>query len=354
MPFNRSSLTDLVQRVENDVISRLGTGTPTRAAASRVLARAMAGAVHELYGYLDFISRQVIPDTAEGEYLEGWAATFGVTRTAATFAAGDVTFTGTDGSTIPTGTAVQLADGTEYTTTADGVIASGTADVSVSAGTAGAAGNVEAGVTVTLTSPVAGVDATGTVVSITGGADVESDEDLLARLLARIQTPPRGGSAADYENWALEVAGVTRAFVFPLRYGTGTVGVTFVRDDDANLIPDAAEVQAVQDYINERRPVTADVTVFAPVPVEIDLTIKLQPNTAEVQAAVTAELEDVIFRTSEPDGFVYVSKLDEAISIAEGENDHEITVTTPAAVNGRIVAAEGELLVAGTFTFEDF
>ena len=354
MPFNRSSLTDLIQRVESDVISRLGTGTPTRAAASRVLSRAMAGAVHELYGYVDFISRQVIPETAEGEYLEAWATTFGVTRKAATFAAGDVIFTGADASTIPTGTALQLPDGTEYTTTADGVIAAGVATVPVTVGPAGSAGNVENGVTLTLTSPVAGVDGTATVDAITGGADVETDEALLARLLARIQTPPRGGSAADYKNWALEVEGVTRAFVFPLRYGAGTVGVTFVRDGDADLVPDAGEVQAVQDYIEARRPVTADVTVFAPVPVEIDLTIKLQPNTAAVRAAVTAEIEDAILRTSEPDGFVFVSKLDEAASIADGEDDHEITAITPAPTNGRILAGTDGLLVAGTITFEDF
>lgn len=357
MAFDRPTLTEIIDRITADFVSRLNlTGALLRNSVVRVLSRVYAGAVHGLYGYLDFLSRQLIPDTAEDEYLQAWADTWGISRQPATYASGPVVFTGTDSSVIPAGSVLQASDGSEYETQADATITGGTVTATVEAQAAGAAGNLSAGVTLSLVSPISGVDNSATVDTggITGGTDIESDESLRARLLARIQQPPQGGAAHDYENWALEVVGVTRAFVFPLRYGLGTVGVTFVLDGEASIIPDAGKVAEVQDYIDERRPVTADVTVFAPVEVQLDMTIKLEPNTAAVQAAVTAEIADLIRRESEPDGFLYVSQLDEAISIAQGEIDHEIVSTSPAEASGRIQAGTDGLITLGTLTFQSF
>jgi uncharacterized phage protein gp47/JayE len=81
---------------------------------------------------------------------------------------------------------------------------------------------------------------------VADGSDEESTDELRARLLARLQNPPHGGNATDYEAWAKEVSGVTRAWSYPLELGAGTVTVRFVRDDDASPIPDAGEVAAVQ------------------------------------------------------------------------------------------------------------
>ena len=58
---------------------------------------------------------------------------------------------------------------------------------------------------------------------IGGGADVESDEDLRARVLFRKRNPPHSGSKSDYIAWALEVPGVTRAFVSPFKTQDGQI-----------------------------------------------------------------------------------------------------------------------------------
>ena len=47
-------------------------------------------------------------------------------------------------------------------------------------------------------------------------------------------------------------------------------------------IPFAADVTAVQTYIDARRPVTADVTVAAPVAVPLDFTISYPPGLCSV------------------------------------------------------------------------
>ena len=347
MPFSRPSLEDLILRTEAEITSRLPTqGKLLPRSVLAAIARATAGLSHELHGFLAHIARQVIPDTAETEALDRWASVFGLQRLAAAFSIGSIDFTGSNGSAIPAGTTLRRADGVEFTTDALGTIAGGTATVAVTAVLAGSEGDTLAGVTLTLVAPVAGIDSEATVAAggLGGGADRESDDALRVRLRERIQDPPQGGAAADYVLWAKTVPGVSRVWVFPVHFGLGTVGITFARDADLDgPIPDAGEVTAVQTAIDALRPVTADAQVFAPAAVDLDPSVQLEPNTAEVQAQVTAALEDLILREAVPGGTLEISKIQEAISTAPGEVDHVLLV--PAA---NVVYDEAELGTIGT------
>ena len=353
MAWQRPTLSTLITRVQADLTSRIdGITTILRRSVLGVLARVLAGACHEIYGYLAWLSRQILPDTAEAEYLARWSQIWGVTRIAATYATGTVTFAGEDGSIIPAGAELQRRDEVTYATDEAAVISGGTAIVAVTASDPGSDSNTEAGASLTLASTISGVVSTATVATaLTGGSDKETDSSLRARLLTRIQEPPHGGADFDYTSWALEVSGVTRAWSYPLWLGLGTVGVCFVRDDDDDIIPDATEIAAVQDYIDSVRPVTADVTVFAPTAVPLDFEITLTPNTAAVQAAVQAELEDLLRREAEPEdgsgsGTILISHIREAISIAAGETDH--VLTSPVA---NVTHNTGEMATMGTITW---
>ncbi|MHB1053466.1 MAG: baseplate J/gp47 family protein [Thiobacillus sp.] len=349
MAFTRPTLTQLIERAQADIETRLPGSQPRlRHTLLGTLARVHPGANHGLYGYLDWIARQVLPDTADAEILERWASIWGVTRKAASFAAGPVTLTGTTGAVVPAGTVLQAATGQEFETDAEVTLAAGTATAQVTALSAGQAGNLVASAKLNLISPIAGVNAQATVASggLVGGADTETDDALRARLLARIQTPPHGGAKTDYVAWALEVAGVTRAWVYPGELGLGTVTVRFVRDNDASIIPDAAEVQAVLDHIDTLRPVTAGLTVVAPVAVPLNLTIALTPNTSTVQAAVLAEIKDLLVRAAEPGGTILISHIREAISLAAGETNHVLTV--PSADVAHTV---GQIATMGIITW---
>lgn len=350
MPFARPTLAELIERAIGDVETRLpGTDARLRRSNLNVLARVHAGAVHGLYGNLDFIARQVFPDSAEAEFLERWSGVWGVSRKAAAAAKGNVTFTGSDGIVVLSGSLLVRGDGAEFTTDAEVTIAAGSALAAVTAEAPGAAGNSDAATPLTLSTPVAGANGVATVAAggLAGGADVESDDELRARLIERIQQSPHGGAGFDYVTWAKEVAGVTRAWVYPAELGLGTVTVRFVRDDDASLIPDAGELTAVQDYIDARRPVTAQVSVVAPVAVPLDLTFTtLVPNTAAVQAAIEAELRDLLRREAEPGATLLLSHIREAISIAAGEDNFVLSV--PAADVGH---ATGEIATFGVITW---
>lgn len=349
MSFNRPTLSDIIERARADYEARLpGADSRLRRSFLDVLARVQSGAVGNLYGYLDFIARQILPDTAEAEYLARHASVWGLGRKAATAAAGTADATGTNGVTVPAGTVLARVDGARFLVTADATIAAGTAALALEAEEAGPDGNTDAGRNLTFVSPIAGVQASAVVAAggLAGGAVEESDADLLARLLQRIRNQPQGGAAADYERWALEVDEVTRAWVYPLYLGEGTVGVTFVMDGRVDNIPLAGDVTAVQDHIDVLRPVTAAVTVFAPIPYDVDMLISVAPSTAEVKAAVEAELADLFTRDSVPGGTLYLSRIREAISLAAGEDNHILHLPS-----NDIVSPAGNLARLGTVTW---
>lgn len=351
MPFARPSLTEIIDRVIADISNRI-TGVDSavmRRSLLGILGRAEGGVAHLLYGYIDWVANQVMPDTAETEFLERWAAIWNIQRKPADFAVGSMTFTVSAGSIIPTGTVIQRQDGIQYTALADSSVVGSVATVSVQALVAGEAGNLVAGSRVTLLSPIAGVQSSGTVAAggIHSGADVESDDRLRARLLERIQNPPQGGSAADYVQWGLEVPGVTRVWVYPMQMGPGTVTVLFVTDDDPDgIIPSPEKVDEVHAHIDEKRPVTAELFTIAPVADPLNPSIAIRPNTPAVQAAVIAELQDFITRDSVPAGTTLISRLREAVSIAAGEENNSFISPT-----ADVTHATGYIATLGTVTF---
>lgn len=353
MPLARPTLAELVQRSETELATRLGLGALLERSVLKVLARVWGGGLHGLYGYLEWVSRQVVPLTADAEVLDRWGQLFGLPRRAAARASGNVTFTGTSGVAVPLGTIVQRADGRRFTTTAGGTIAAGTLTLAVEAELAGLAGNTAAATTLALAAPLAGVTA---VVAATGGLvnglDAETDQEYRDRLQAFVSARPQGGSAADYEAWAREIAGVTRVFVLENGLGLGTVLVLFTVDDDpAGPIPSAGKVAEVQARLTDetRRdsaPVCAQVTTQAPVAQAVPVTVQLTPNTLPVQEAVTDALEGMLRREGRPGGTIRREKFIEAIATAAGEQDHVLTV--PA---GDVVVGAASVPTLGVVTF---
>jgi len=358
MAFTRPDLQSIVDRVKGDIRTSLGLTAILRRSTEDAFAKAIAGASHVLHGHMRFISKQIFPDQAEVEFLERWASIYAIQRKAATFATLTITGTGVDTTVIPAGTAYKRDDGLTYTTDAETTIAAGVFSVNVTADTSGTGSNIDDGESVTLVSPLSGVNS-GALISatVTEGEDVESDASLRDRVLARIRTPPSGGTVTDYIAYARSVAGVTRAWVLPGHLGEGTVGVSFVEDGEDPIIPSAAKVIEVQAAVNESKPVTAEATVFAPNPNVVDMTINISPNTQAVRDAITAELEDLFSREGQVSGAfkdldstytggLSLSKITEAISISEGEENHDLIAPT-----GNIVTAVGSIITLGTITF---
>lgn len=359
MPLDRPSLSALITRIGGDLRGRLEvTGPLLRRVMADVVSAVFAGGVHELYGFLDWLSRQIFGDTAERELLLRMAAIYGIVPAPATFATGNVTATGTNGSPILAGTIIRLDAVTAYRVVTGQTISSGTATLPVVAVLAGAAGNLVAGAGVNFESTVAGVTTAAVVAAggITGGDDGDSGdagtERVRTRYLLRLQEPPAGGRDADYIGWALLVAGVTRAFVYRNENGLGTVVVRFVRDNDVgSIFPDSGEVAAVQASIDANRPITAAATAVAPTSLAVAFTIHVVPDTADTRAAIAAELTDLFARTAEPGdgvarGTVLISQIRGAVADSSGVTDN--TITVPSA---NVVPGLGQLPVLGVITW---
>lgn len=348
MPYSRPSLAALIAQAQQDFAARSAIDDPLRRADVAVHARVAAGAVHGLYGAAEWYARQILPDTADAEYLDRWASIWlDVPRKAAAPATGVATFTVQAGAVIPVGVELRALDGVVYVTTsaASGVAPTFTAPIEAVDG--GAAGNRSAGQALQLVSPVSGVQASATAGELSGGADAEGDDELRVRVLNAIRRPAQGGSKADYVAWALEVPGVTRAWCYPGELGPRSVVVRVVRDNDVSIVPDAAELASVLAHIDSVRPVTDDVSVVAPVLMPVPMTISgLSPNTSVVQSAVERELRDLFDREGAPGGVILLSHIRAAISSAAGEDDY--TLVSPVA---NVVAGTGQMPVMGSITW---
>ncbi len=328
MTFPRPTLPEIRDRVLVD----LGPAAALRRSPERALGTALSAEAHLLHGHLAWAARQANPRDCDADQLGAWATTFGVPRKQPTKATGEATFSGTDGTSLPTSTTMQLSDGTRFVVTTGGTVASGTVTVDIEAETAGEDGNCDAGATIRLTTPITGIESDGEVdAEISDGTDLEELETWRARVLARLENPPTGGGTGDYEAWILATPTVSVAtpYVYPGLNGPGTVGLSFtVTGDDP--IPDLAQVSDVQAYVDARRPVDMlGCTVFAPIAQPVTYSIQLAPNDATVQAAVIAALKDLHRREAEPGGTLLLSHIREAISSAVGETDH--VLVSPAA-----------------------
>ncbi|WP_454908376.1 baseplate J/gp47 family protein [Variovorax gossypii] len=331
MPFNRPTLPELIDQGAAEYESRLpGLLVRVRRSLVGVLNRVVSGALSALYQYAEYLNRQAWPDTCDVEYLDGHGARWRVPRNAAESATGSVAFSGANDKVIPAGTQVGRTDGWLYVTTADVTIVLGAALAPVRSVLPGQAGNATVDLSLSLTSPIAGVNAVATAsTALAGGADTEDHEPYRARILARIRKPPQGGAGFDYVAWAKQIAGVTRVWTYPDEQGRGTVVVRFLRDLDASPIPDAGEVATVQAHLQNVRPVTARVYAVAPVAAPIPWQIRVVPDTPAVRAAVEAELAAMLRRDAVPGGTILWSHANEAVSIAPGEFDH--LLVAPAA-----------------------
>ncbi|SEJ21786.1 Uncharacterized phage protein gp47/JayE [Azotobacter beijerinckii] len=374
MPYARPALSDLRAQVAADITAGLPTADGLlRFSNLSILGTSLAGLAHLQYGFLDWIAKQACPYTSTEEFLEAWAALKKVYRKTATAASGQVTFLGaTPGALIDAGTEIVRSDSMAFHAVETSTVAGdGSIVVAVAADSPGEAGNTPAGSLMTLGSAITGIPSSGAVTTaITGGADQELDQDLFKRMLEAYQKPPNGGSKSDYEAWALEIPGVTRAWCNPNGFGAGTV-VVYIMLDDANAdysgFPQgtngisasdnrvtsgnlaAGDQLAVADGIFSEQPVTAMVYVCGPIPLPVNFTISgLSGASSATRAAIASAIREVLNEYGEPlnGSIVPLSAIESAIAAISGTAGFVITAPTDNLAN-----TLGYLPILGTVTY---
>ena len=238
------------------------------------------------------------------------------------------------------------------------VMAYNSAVLAVAAITFGEDENQDLDIALKFESPIAGIDDVVNVDAngLGGGDDQELDAALRTRMLERIQQPIAHFNVSEIVSISKTVPGVTRVFVFEITPSVGQVTVYFMRDNDATPLPDGAEVAAVKAVLETIRPANTDpddVIVLAPTALTVDFVFTdLQPNTAAMKAAVTANLEQFFQEDTEVgvniDSDAYRSVIFNSIDPDSGASVTTFTLTNPA---GDIAIGLGEIGLLGDITF---
>lgn len=326
MPQSTPPFESIRDAILRDIRNQLPDADVGADSDNYVRAAGVGAAIEGIYQHQGWLYRQIFPDTADTEALELHAGDRGLSPKPAAVASGAARITGTAGAVVSVGTQLRHPNGTLLIALAEAVISpDGSATIRVAAQLAGSTGNGLIG-QVTLTSPPIGVDTSAELVeALAGGAERESGAELLDRLLDLMRRPPAGGNRHDYQRWAREVPGVTAAYVYPLRRGLGTVDVVIV---SATGLPSVELIAQVQQYIDERRPVTAwDCLVFGPTLITVNITAKVKLISGYaldgVQDAASPQLAAALEPLA-PGETLYRSHLEAVISGLAGVVDREL------------------------------
>ena len=291
-------------------------------------ANATGASIEGLYEHQKWIYKQIFPDTADADILETKHANpRGIFLKSASRSTGTIRFTGIVGASVPIGTEIRNVIGLSFVTTVAGVIGSGgSVDIAAQAMLTGLSGNQNPGDALTLTSAPNGIQSQVLIVSMTGGTDVETPESLLARVLFDMRMPPAGGAQHDYYKWAMEVSGVTDAYVFVQRRVINGVDVVI---ETSGGLPSAQLISDVTAYINSVRPPAVDLLVIAPTLVSVNITGTLVLSGVTLSDALIG-IESVLqayFASLQVGDVVRRVKLESLITSVKGVLD--VTLTSP-------------------------
>lgn len=194
------------------------------------------------------------------DYLDARVGEFGVYRKQGTKSVGELTAIGEEGVYIPNGT-ILVSNGLQYVVLNDVVLP--TEDkVVIEASEIGYKYNLSIDNTFTPLEEIRGLNSITLTRDMTGGSDIETDEELLARFKRVVENPATSGNIYHYEQWALECEGIGRAKVYPLWNGNGTVKVMVTGNNNKPV--DESLLKKCREYIENEMPIGCQLTVTTP------------------------------------------------------------------------------------------
>ena len=340
MPFVVPSFT----KIRDDLLRDIKNLNPNAHIAEDsdfyIRASSIASCVEGLYQHQSWICKQIFPDTADTEYLELHCALRNIYRKLAIYATGTTIVTGEAGATIQPGSIIRTKSGETFESIGYSAIEEdGTSIINIRSLQSGTSGNHQ-GLSGVFVQTPDGIDSNTIEIITRGGTDSESDKELLERLLDLIRRPPAGGNKYDYKRWALEVEGVTGAYVYPLRRGLGTVDTVIVAGDG---LPSEDTIIKAKSHIDDVRPVTAKSTlVLAPTIKELDITIDVHLHGITLNQFEVDYRDSLttLFAATEPGKSIVRSQLEALASNIPGVVDRQLyepAANVEAAVNENIV-----------------
>ncbi len=221
--------------------------------------------------------------------------------------------------------------------------------------------NLDGGETVSITSPISGVDDELYVKfpSFSGGTDIESDDDLRERGLVRYRKPSGAFTVGDIEQAVKTDVDNTRVWVQDITPNIGQVTVYFVRDNDGtgtSILPSSTYIAEAVTNIEAIAPAifdsTNDLFVNAPTPITINFTFtSITPSTTEMQTAIEDSLKAFFEDTVDLGENITEIEYNSAIINTIDETGTKLTSFTLSSPSGDVSISDGELGILGSITF---
>jgi uncharacterized phage protein gp47/JayE len=369
MPFITPTIQSLRTLNRDNVTALLRSGPLIPNSVLRVISDSNAGLAYLTLLYLNWLSKQLLPDTAEDDWLLRFANIWNVPIASSTFAAGTILVTGMAGIPIPLGAQLTATFNTAtggpttaifqvQSLTTVGAVPTAVPVVALTAGETGLA----IGSALTFSIGIAGVSGSPTLSTFTDGIDGDTEDQIRANVLRRIQLPPMGGDADDYVSWVMALPGVTRAWCSPQELGVGTVTLRFMMDEAQAAnggIPTLDQVNAVQVAIDAVRPVTVkDFFVVAPMPWAINFGINnLEPYNASTIENINTSVTAMLLDKAAPAGAlrgvwqaattIYANWVSDAITQTAGVESFDLVMTDAVPPNNGSLAVLGSITLGG-------
>jgi len=322
----------------------------------RTILEVEAAVLEDLYALVPAIAAGGYLATAQGPWLDLLVeSAYGLQRHPATFARGRVVLTAEPGfgpyTLDPGDIWVGTADGLRYHNITGGVLPmGGSLEVEVQAESPGTRYNVPTGAISIMHTPLPGVSVNNPPDWLLEAArDEETDEELRRRARLRWASLGTGATRAAYEFWALTAhPAVTKVRVLDEHpRGQGTVDVVIW--GEGGLGDDV--VSAVGAYIQERRPLTANVAVYSATPrtVDVEATVHVRAGyLSQAQAAVAEELA-ALQQATPIGGILYRSALIEALFA----RPYVVNVVLAQPTGDVLLGTVEALVLSPTITWEE-
>lgn len=191
---------------------------------------------------------------------------------------------------------------------------------------------------------------------ISGGTNDEAFEEWQKRVVYKYQNPITYFNEANVINAVLSIAGNTRCWVLKCTPDIGQATIYFVRDNDANILPDATEIENAKKAIVALRTVKdsdSDIFVYAPTAKIVNFNISdVVPNTPTMKQAIINSIEQLFSDKVTLSTNLTLNTINYAIGnsfdLESGTGIQSFTLNSP---NADIVCNTGELAILGTITF---
>lgn len=288
----------ILERMEAAFAAQAGF-VPDDASDIGIRFKVLAGEIFNLYSGMQWLGRQVFPQTAFGEYLEMHAAQKGLTRREETVASGTLTFRREKALTyplaIPKGTICALASdpAIRFVTTEAAELEAFSFSVAVPAVSehGGAQYNVAAGTITQMVTPPVGLETVTNESAFSGGADDETDEQLRKRLLLLFQNQSNGTNKAFYTDFAMRYDGVYSANTVARTDQTDGVTVYICGKDGS--VPSELRTK-IQTDLNAAKEVNVSVTVLDAEEKAVNFACYIQPAAPYRLADVIDQCEAIV------------------------------------------------------------